>query len=109
MARIADLGGDVLAFSSAPSVLVSPTGIGFKGFSADVARLPEVTSAGPVAGLNAFVLDPKPPRDFMFGAPFFPLDDRYGRTINRPKLRGRGHPPSHATAFVYVEAEGGRV
>jgi len=79
-----------VAFSRAPDALMTPDGIGYRGYTADVARLPEVAAAGPIAGMNAFIIDPAPPPTFQLGAPFFPLDGSVGHSIDRPKIiRGR--------------------
>jgi putative ABC transport system permease protein len=79
-----------VAYSRAPDLLLTPERVGYAGYSSDVAKLPEVADSAPLAGLNAFVTDPKPPPSFALGAPFFPLDGRLGRTLDRPKiLRGR--------------------
>jgi hypothetical protein len=84
-------------YSNAPTALVGPEEAGYKGFDDEVSRMPQVVSAGPLVGINAYVSRPKPPTGFSFGAPFLPVDNRFGRTFDRPKvLRGRLPDPNRA-------------
>ena len=86
-----------LAYSHAAQALVTPSGVGYRGYSAEISRLPQVAEAAPLAGMNLDVIDPKPPKNFAVGAPFFPLDGRLGHLINRPKLLS-GRLPNPANA-----------
>jgi len=100
-----------VSYSRAPDVLMTPEGIGYKGYTADVGGLPEVAAWAPLGGMNAIVVDPPPPPTFMLGAPLFPLDDRLGRTVDRPKvMQGRlpdPRSPSEALASpAFVEGLG---
>jgi len=90
-----------LAYSHARDVIVAPDAGAVEGFNRDILKLPAVASAAQFSGLNAAVIDPKPPEQFSFGTPYMPADDRYGRSIDRPKvLRGRLPDSGSATEVL---------
>jgi len=80
-----------LAASRASDVLVSPAGNGAGGYDNALARLPGAAAVAPLVGLQAL---PPGPGGKLDGAAVVvaPLDGRFGRTLEIPKMLA-GRPP----------------
>jgi hypothetical protein len=91
-----------LTASRAADALVSPAGPGMSGFDQALATLPGVTAAAPVIGINAEPVKPDGTLDAT-GTVFAPLDGRFGRTIEIPKLLAGRLPAANAPGEVAVD------
>jgi hypothetical protein len=89
-----------LTASRASDLLVAPSGPGLDGYFDALARLPGASAVAPIAGLNLTPLGHPAvgPSDLVSMAP---LDGRYGRILDVPKvLSGRLPAPSHANEIA---------
>src|SRR5215475_11233866 len=86
----------LLTRSNASDLLIAPAGSGFSGYFRALGKLPQVAAIGTVAGLNLEPLNPDGTVDNVANV-MAPADDRFGRTIDVPKLRaGRRTLPARA-------------
>jgi putative ABC transport system permease protein len=74
-----------LAVYRASDVLVSPADSGVGGYDDALARLPSVAAIAPLVGLQALPLEPGGRLDAA-AVVAAPLDNRYGRTLEIPKM-----------------------
>ncbi len=92
-----------LAQSRASDVLVSPLGgPGVNGYDAAVGVLPGVAASATVVGLNVLPVTANGLPDPHAGPAFVPLDGRYGRTVDIPKLVAGRLPGRDAPQEVAV-------
>jgi ABC-type antimicrobial peptide transport system permease subunit len=94
-----------LAQSNASDVLVSPAGNGTTGYDAALGALPGVAASAAVVGINAVPVDGKgllASNATMFA----PLDGRYGRDLEVPKLLSGRLPGLDAPGEVAVDQIG---
>jgi len=94
-----------LAASRVASALVAPAGPGVGGYDAAVGELPGVAAAAPVVGITAVPVnaDGKPDNAANTVAA---LDDRFGRTLEVPKLLAGRLPAANAPREVAVSQIG---
>ena len=84
-----------LAASKASDALVGPADYGTGGYDDALARLPSVAAIAPLVGLQALPVEPGGRLDAA-AVVAAPLDSRYGRTLEIPKmLSGRMPGPDH--------------
>lgn len=76
--------GRFLASSNAADVLVSPNNTGFGGYYPALAKLPGVETVAPLIGVQA--LPVRPGRKLVEAQVFAPVDQRFSRVIERPRI-----------------------
>ncbi|HXN60189.1 MAG TPA: FtsX-like permease family protein [Acidimicrobiales bacterium] len=76
--------GRFLASTNAADVLVSPDNTGFGGYYPALAKLPGVETVAPLIGVQALPVRPGP--KLVEAQVFAPVDQRFGRVIERPRI-----------------------
>lgn len=94
-----------LAQSNASNVLVSPAGDGTTGYDAALGALPGVAASAAVVGINAVPVNGKGLAD-NDATMFAPLNGRYGRDLEVPKLLTGRLPGLDAPGEVAVDQIG---
>ena len=94
-----------LAASNASDVLVAPAGPGMGGYDAAVAKLPGVAVAAEVVGINAVPVGAGGVLDNS-ATVVAPLDGRFGRTIEIPKMLAGRLPAASAPREIAVSQTG---
>ncbi|MBV9204481.1 MAG: hypothetical protein JO037_03530 [Actinobacteria bacterium] len=91
-----------LQASKASDVLVSPTGTGLGGYYAALAQRPGAAAIAPIVGLQALPLGPggTPIVQAVVGAP---LDGRFGRLLEVPKMLAGRQPSPDRPGEVMVD------
>jgi len=92
----------LLVSSRAADALISPVLDGLDGFDADVARLPEVTDLGEVAGLPLAPLDTSGKPDIVLTGVPASVDGRAGYDLFRPKLLAGRMPDRDQAEEVFA-------
>jgi ABC-type antimicrobial peptide transport system permease subunit len=95
-----------LAAAKASDVLIGPAGNGISsGYDEALANLPGVASVAPVVGLQALPLEPDGKLDAA-GVVTAPLDGRYGRTLEIPKMVAGRQPSPDRPDEVMINQTG---
>ena len=97
----------LLTRSNASDLLIAPAGSGFSGYFQALGKLPQVAAIGMVAGLNIEPLNPDGTVDNVANV-VAPVDGRFGRTIDVPKLLAGRQPLPDRAGEVAVDQIGAR-